>query len=101
MMIILEDTNQGTPLHGEPYSFPCFRNIGSPYISIFILPRFTIGLPVWFFSTWVVLNTPTASQASSPPQEHRNPIETFPLSPISYSSLSSSFPGESIDASKK
>jgi hypothetical protein len=51
MEIVLEPTNQGTPLHEDPHPFPCFGNIGPPYIATLSLPRFTIGLPIWLFST--------------------------------------------------
>jgi hypothetical protein len=51
MEIVPEATNQGTPFHGEPYAFPCFGNVGPPYIATLTLPGFTVGLPVWLFST--------------------------------------------------
>ena len=36
------------------------------------LPGFTLGLPVWFFSTPTILNAPDASQVSSLYQWHQN-----------------------------
>jgi hypothetical protein len=94
-------TNQGTPFHGEPFVFPCFGNVGPPYIATLSLPGFTIGLPVWLFSTPVIPNSLGASNASPPPQEHQPHVDPFPSSPIVSSSLSSSSPGESLDASNQ
>jgi hypothetical protein len=75
-------TNQGTPFHGEPFVFPCFGNVGPPYIATLSLPGFTIGLPVWFFSTLVIPNSLGASNAIPPPQEHQPHVDPFPSSPL-------------------
>jgi hypothetical protein len=99
METVLEPANQGTPLHGDPHPFPCFGNIGPPYIATLSLPRFTIGLPIWLFSTLVIPNALGASNAIPPPQEHQPLVDPFPSLPVGYSSLSSSMPGESRDAS--
>jgi hypothetical protein len=68
METVLEPVNQGTPLHGDPHPFTCFGNIGPPYIATLSIPRFTIGFPIWFFSTPVMKNPPSASDESPPPQ---------------------------------
>jgi hypothetical protein len=94
-------TNEGTPFPGEPFVFPSFGNVGPPYIATLSLPGFTIGLPVWFFSTLVIPNAPSASYAIPPPQEHQPHVDPFPSSPVGSSSLSSSSPGESINASNQ
>jgi hypothetical protein len=47
-------THEGTPLPGEPFVFPSYGNVGPPYITTLSLPGFTIGLPVWLFSTPVI-----------------------------------------------
>jgi hypothetical protein len=49
----------------------------------------------------MVLNAPVASQEISPPQEHQPLVDPFPSSPIVSSSLSSSSPGEILDASNQ
>jgi hypothetical protein len=101
METVPEPTNQGTPLHGDPHPFPCFGNIGPPYIATLSLPRFTIGLLVWLFSTLVMKNAPGALNAIRPPQEHQPPVDPFPSLPVGYSSLFSSMPGEICDASNQ
>ena len=70
MATVPEDPNQGTPFHGDPCPFPCFGNVGPPYIATLILLGLTMGLSVWFSSTPVVSNDPTASQEIPPFQEH-------------------------------
>jgi hypothetical protein len=94
-----EVSNQETPFHGEPYYFPCFGNIGPPYIATLTLPGLIVGLSVWLFSTPMVLNAPVVSKENSPPKEHQPHVDPFPSSPIVYSSLSSSSPGEILDSS--
>jgi hypothetical protein len=93
--------NEGTPFPEEPFVFPSFGNIGPPYISTLSLPGFTIGLLVWFFSTLVIPNAPSASYAIPPPEEHQPHVDPFPSSPVGSSSLSSSSPGGSINASNQ
>jgi hypothetical protein len=101
METILGTTDQGTHFDGEPFVFPCFQNVGHPYIVTLTLPKFTIGLPVWFFSTPVIPNDPSASNVSPLPQEHQPHFDTLQSSPVVFSSLSSSSPGESLDASNQ
>jgi hypothetical protein len=62
-----ETTNGATPALGEPFVFPSYKNVGPPYIANLSLPGLTIGLPVWFFSTPVILNAASASKVSTPP----------------------------------
>ena len=58
----LKSTNQGIPFDGNPSPFPPFGNIGAPYMATFSLPGFTIGLPVWLFSTSLVKNVVISPQ---------------------------------------
>lgn len=51
------ESNQGTPLGGSPSPFSSWGDIGAPYMATLSLPRITIGLPVWLFSTSIVQNT--------------------------------------------
>ena len=51
-----ESNDQGIPYDWNPSSFPPFRNISAPYMATLSLPRITIGLPVWLFSTSLVQN---------------------------------------------
>lgn len=70
-MEIPKGTNQGTPIHGYPYAFPCFGDIGPPLMATLNIPGFTVGLPVWLFTNPVVPNAPDASQVSTLCQEHQ------------------------------
>lgn len=92
-------SNQGNPFHGDPYTFPCFRNVGPPYIATLSHPRFIMGLSIWFFSTLMVSNSPDALSVSPPPQKNQPHVDPFPSSPIDTSSLSSSLSSESLDPS--
>ena len=57
---------------GSPCTFTLTRNVGVPLMATLNLPRFTLGLPVWWFSTPTVMNAPDASQVSSLYQGHKN-----------------------------
>jgi hypothetical protein len=61
-------TNEATPALGEPFVFPSYGNVGPPHIATLSLPGITIGLPVWLFSTHVILNVASASVVSTSPQ---------------------------------
>jgi hypothetical protein len=87
-------TNEGTHFPGEPFVFPSYENTGPPYISTLSLPSFTIGLPVWFFSTQVILNEESASVAITSPQEHQPHVDP-PLSSLVRSSSPSSLASSS------
>jgi hypothetical protein len=108
MASIPEMTNEGTPAPGESFVFPSYGNIGPPHIATLSLPGLTIGLPVWLFSTQVILNAVSASVTSTSPQEHQPHVDPSPSSPVRsslpsslamYPSLSSSSSGESSEAS--
>lgn len=68
---IPENTNQGTPLQWDPCSFPCFGNIGPSFIATLNLLRITMGLLVWLFSTFIVLNSHNSTQVSMSYQQHQ------------------------------
>jgi hypothetical protein len=63
-------TNEGTPAPGEPFVFPSYGNIGPPHITTLSLPGLTIGLPVWLFSTQVILNAVSDSVRRTSPEEN-------------------------------
>jgi hypothetical protein len=101
-------TNEGTPAPGEPFIFPSYENIGPPHIATLSLRGLMIGLPVWLFSTQVILNAVSASVTSTSPQEHQPHVDPSPTSPVRSSSpsslamspsISSSSLGESSEAS--
>ncbi|CAA3032931.1 Hypothetical predicted protein [Olea europaea subsp. europaea] len=81
METFLEFTNPVIPSDGNPSHFTPFVNVGAPYVEMLSLPRLTVGLPVWLFSTSLVLTV-------------------SPSSPISMSS-SSTLLGESLDSSNQ
>ena len=62
-----ESTDQGIYFDGNPSPFPPFGNIGVPYMATLSLPGFTIGLPVWLFSTYLVQNVVISPQSNTPP----------------------------------
>jgi hypothetical protein len=65
MALVPGTPNEGTPFLGEPFIFPSIGNVGPPYIATLSLPRLTIGLPMWLFSTPVFPNVPIVSNAPS------------------------------------
>ena len=95
-----EFTNQGIPSEGNPGPFPPFGNVGAPYMATLSLPRLTIGLPVWFFSSSMVLNVSATVQSVPPSEQHHvdSKVDLSPSSPVSASS-SSTLPSESLDSS--
>jgi hypothetical protein len=92
-------TNEGTPFPREPFVFPSYGNIGPPHIATLSLLGLTIGLPVWLFSTQVVLNAVSASVTSTSPQEHQPHVDPSPSSPVRSSSPSSLARSPSISSS--
>jgi hypothetical protein len=58
---VLEDTNQGTPSHGNYCDFPFSGNIGSPLMASLNILGLNVGLLVWFWTTLNVLNSLDAS----------------------------------------
>lgn len=57
MMLMPEVTDKHLPFNNNPNPLPDFANVGPPYMTTLSLPRFTIGLPVWLFSTSFIPNT--------------------------------------------
>ena len=90
------NTNQEIPVMGAPCPIPLTGNVGVPLMATLNLPGFTLGLPVWFFSTPTVLNALDASQVSPLYQGHQN---TTSPSPVVDSPPPSTSCGESIDTS--
>ena len=52
------------PLGGNPSPFSSWGEIGAPHMATLSLPGLTIGLPVWLFSTSVVMPTAIPEQSS-------------------------------------
>ena len=100
METFMEFTNQGIPSEGNLGPFPSFGNVGAPYMATLSLPRLTVGLTIWLFSTSVVPSVPSTIQSSPSPEQHHvaSKVELSPSSPISSSSSSNS-PGESLYSS--
>ena len=67
MVTNLEPTDQGIPFDGNPSPFPPFGNIGAPYMATLSLLGFTIGFPIWLFSTSLVQTVVISPQWSIPP----------------------------------
>ena len=80
----IEDTNQGTPLQVNPYAFPLFGNIYAPLIATFNIPRFTLGLLIWLFSTANVPKALDASQIRTLFQDHSINVSPLFSSPMTY-----------------
>jgi hypothetical protein len=99
MASVPEMTNEGTSAPGEPFVFPCYGNIGPPHIATLSLPGLTIGLPVWLFSTQVILNAASALVVSTSPQEHQPHVDPSPSSPVRSSSPSSLARSPSVPSS--
>ena len=96
-----ESIDQGIPFDGNPSPFPSFGNIGAPYMATLSLPGFTIGLPVWLFSTSLVQNVVISPKSSTPSTGQNQPpidpeVDPLPSSSFVSSSPSSSSLGESI-----
>ena len=98
---ITEGTNQGTPINGDPCSFPCFGNGGPPMMDTLNLLGFTMGLLVWLCTNTVFPNALDASQVSTLCQEHQTNPNPFHSSPIKSSSPPSSSSGESTTTSNE
>jgi len=92
-------TNEGTPLPGEPFVFPSYGNVGTPYITTLSLPGLTVGLLVWLFSTPIISNE-VASDVSTPPI-HQPHVDLSPSSFVRSPSISPSSPSESSKASNQ
>ena len=90
------DTNQESPMPGASFSFPFTGNVGVPLMATFNLPGFTLGLPVWLFSTLTVLDAPNALQERTLYQGHQNNVSP---SLVETSPPPSTSCGESSDTS--
>ena len=102
MVTFPKSTGQGLPLDGNPGPFPSFGNAAALYMATLSFPGLTIGLPVWLFSTSVVLSvmTPVPPSPSSKPQHVDSKVEPTPSSRVSSSSSPPS-PGESFTSSNQ
>jgi hypothetical protein len=92
-------THEGTPFLGEPFVFPSYENVGPPYIATLSLPRLTIGLLVWLFSTPIISKV-GASDVSTVPT-HQPHVDLSPSFPVMSPSISPSSPSESSQASSQ
>jgi hypothetical protein len=99
MASVPEMTNEGTLVPREPFVFPSYENIGPPHIATLSLPCLTIGLPVWLFSTQVILNAVSDSVTSTSPQEHQPHVDPSPSSPVRSSLPSSLARSPSVSSS--
>src|ERR1700733_12380335 len=91
----MESTNQGFPLGGNPSPFSSWRDVGAPHMATLSLPGFTIGLPIWLFSTSVIQNVVIPEQSSQQLDDTR--VTPQP----STSSVSPSPPSSSLDEAGK
>jgi hypothetical protein len=73
MAKVTNDTDQGTPLQGDPCSFPFFGNMGVPLMSTLYIPRLNVGLLVWLGMPPNVPNDFDASQLST--LIHGHPVD--------------------------
>ena len=85
-------TNQEIHSQGEPFFIPSFVNVGLTLMATLILPKLTIGLPMWLFSNPVIPSALIVSNPNAPSQEHQHhvdlsPSSTYVSSPLSPSSL--------------
>ena len=92
MAINSDSTDKGIPFDGNPSPFPPFGNIGAPYMATLSLPRFTIGLPIWLFSTSLVQNVVISPQSSTPPTGQNQPPVAPKVDPLPSSSVVSFSP---------
>ena len=60
----MESTDQGNPLGGNPSPFSSWGEISAPHMATLLLPGLTIGLPVWLFSTSIIMNTAIPEKSS-------------------------------------
>ena len=102
-----KSTGQGLPPDGSPGPFPSFGNDSALYMATLSLPRLTICLLVWFFSSSVVLGI-MIPVPLSPLFKSRNidsKVELAPSSPVSSPSspplLGESFTSSNQETKKK
>jgi hypothetical protein len=101
-------TIEATHSMREPFVFPSYGNVGPHYIATLSLPGLTIRLPVWLFSTPVIMNEESDFVVRNFPQEHQPHVDPSPSSSVRScspsslarsSSVSSSSPSESSESS--
>ena len=95
----LRKTNQETPLPSMSFVFPPYGDVGPPLMATLSLPRLTIGLPVWLFSSPVTPCTLVASNPNPSSQEHQPHVDPSPSSPDVSSPISTSSSVESCSTS--
>lgn len=101
MVIVYDNTKQGTPVQGGLSGFPWFGNVGAPLMATLNLLRFTLILPVWFFSTLNVLNALDASKTSTLYQDHQNNSNHLSSSPVNSVSPHFVSSGEGLNPSSQ
>jgi hypothetical protein len=94
-------TNQGTHVHENPCSFPCFENVCPPMVTTLNLPRFTVDLLVWLFSTLVVSNASNSSQVINLCQGNQTNVVPLHSSHLKSYPLPSSSSSESTTTSSQ
>ena len=92
------NTNQEIPMLGTPCTISLTGNVGAPLMATLNIPRFTIGISVWLFSTPTIMNAPGASQVRSLYQGHQNVASPSPVAAFPPPSTSC---GESTDTSNQ
>ena len=95
----MESTNQGIPLERNPSPFSSWVNIGAPYMATLSFLEIIIGLPVWLFSTSIVLNTVIPQQLNQQPFDTE--VDPSPSTSFVSPSPSSSLLGENSDTSNQ
>ena len=93
------NTNQETPSPSTSFVFPPYGDVGPPFMDTLSLPRLTIGLPIWLFSSPVIPCTPVASDPNPSLQEHQPHVDPSPSSPDVSSPVSPSLLVESCSTS--
>ena len=83
---------------GNPCTIPVIGNVGVPLMATLNLHGFTLGIPVWLFSTPTVLNPPDASQVISLYKGNQNIASP---SPVVDSTTPSTSCSESTDTSNR
>jgi len=101
MAEILESSNQYILVHVDPFTFPCFGNVGPPMMATLSLTGLTIGLLVWLFSIPNVPNSPNAYPVRTTCQRHHTNTDPLLSTPVKYFSPSSSLSSESMVTSKQ
>ena len=92
-------TNQESPLPSMYFVFPPYGDVGPPLMDTLSLPRLTIGLPVWLFSSLVIPCTLVSSDPNPSSQEHQTHVDPSSSSPDVSSLVSPSSPVESCSTS--